>query len=759
MRASFKLCVIFILLTLTFAFPITILAEEGGDALKSNPAAEQWIMKQVRAGESAYLYSQFPDEKDRVIRAEFLLDLLDNVGKDPVVARQGICVSGAIVLGNVTFEHRDVGFAVNLPDTVFENNFSACRSHFQKTLSLVGSHFKGTVNLCGVIVDDSLFLNDAVFDRGVDAREIQTRLNLNMTGTSFPNAEYAANFSDMAIGKGLDIRETVFKGEANFGGTVVGGNMVATDTLFSHTDKNANFDYLSVGKTLFMNRAVVNGPASFRDARIGGDFMADDIRFANAGAAIGFYSLSVGNAVYMSRAEFNGPASFGGARIGGDFVADDIRFANADAAIAFNNLSIGNSAYLSRAEFNGPISFWGAQVKSLFVLAGAKFTNPAYTPAFNYLNVEREFSVENASFAGPVDFTYMNVGLFNGNGVAFNSRDGSVNFGETVVKLYVFLKNANFFGPFTMIHLRTGGNLELEGASFDNRSHTPDFSFMDIGDSVLISHSAFSGGLDFGNTNVGRNLSLTDIRFTNPDMSFDLGAVNVGSGLFLTDVTIAGPVSFSYATVGGAYFEDVAWPLGQDNISQAEFQYQHLTYWDSNDPSTTFLYVLNQSRYYAKSYYRLEKHYVEHGKLGDAALVSIYQKNREREESMPLFTPFYWLDLAYEAFILYGFGLPLALFWMLLIVVIGFGVFHNKDKMSAIGQTDKPYRPFLYSLDMFLPIINLGWKKNWAPRPERKLVRLYAWCHRWIAWVLIPLAIYAIIDVETDFWYLMLMDL
>jgi len=758
MRASFNLTGILILFVFASAFPIAVRAEEGDGELKPNPAAEKWIMQQVMAGESAFLYSQFPEEKDRAIRAEFLVDLLDNVANDPVVARQGICISGAVVLGNVTFEHREVGFAVNLPDTVFENNLSFCRSRFQSTLSLIRNRFKGTVNLCSTIVEDTLFLNNAVFEKGVDAAGLETRISLIAAGAEFPNAENAANFSEMNIGKDLDIRKTVFKGEANFGGTSVGDTMTASESQFLNTDKKANFDYLSVGETMFINAAVVNGPASFRDAYIGRDFEADDIRFANADADIGFYSLSVGNAAYMSRAEFNGPASFGGARIAGDLVADDIRFTNAEAAVAFNNLFVGNSAYLSRAEFNGPASFWGAQVKSLLILTGAKFINPAYTPAFNYVKAGREFSVEGASFAGPVDFKYMEVGLFNGNGAAFNSRDGFVNFGETLVEKYVFLKQTNFFGPLSLLHLRTGGNLELEETSFHNRDWPPGFDFMDIGDSVLVSHSIFAGGADFGNTKIGRNLSLTDVRFTNPDASLDLGAMNVDSALFFTDVSIAGTFSLLYSTVGGAYFKDVAWPKKQDSIGLTEFQYQHLTYWDSKNPSATFLDVLNQSRFYAKSYYRLEKHYVNHGQSGDAAVVAVYRLNREREE-MPLTSPFYWLNLAYAVYILYGFFPPLALLWMLLIVAIGFGVFHNKDKMTVTGQTGKPYWPFLYSLDLFLPIINLGWKKNWAPRPERKFARLYATFHRWIAWVLIPLAIYAMIDVETDFWYLMLMEL
>jgi len=97
--------------------------------------------------------------------------------------------------------------------------------------------------------------------------------------------------------------------------------------------------------------------------------------------------------------------------------------------------------------------------------------------------------------------------------------------------------------------------------------------------------------------------------------------------------------------------------------------------------------------------------------------------------------------------VLYGRD-PLRVFlWCLLFVVIGYFVFRKKEKMVAVVETDRSYRPFLYSLDLFIPFIDLGYAKAWKPDSERKIASIYSKIHQSLAWVLIPIALLAVARV------------
>jgi hypothetical protein len=109
--------------------------------------------------------------------------------------------------------------------------------------------------------------------------------------------------------------------------------------------------------------------------------------------------------------------------------------------------------------------------------------------------------------------------------------------------------------------------------------------------------------------------------------------------------------------------------------------------------------------------------------------------------------PRWWWNLFLDIFVLYGRDPLRVLLWFLLFVILGYFIFRKKEKMITVVETDRPYRPFLYSIDHFFPFINLGYAKVWVPSPERKFARLYLKLHRSLAWVLIPIAILAIAGV------------
>jgi hypothetical protein len=57
------------------------------------------------------------------------------------------------------------------------------------------------------------------------------------------------------------------------------------------------------------------------------------------------------------------------------------------------------------------------------------------------------------------------------------------------------------------------------------------------------------------------------------------------------------------------------------------------------------------------------------------------------------------------------------------------------------------YNPFWYSLDLFLPFVDLKMADKWMPKPERRFARHYMRFQAIAGWILIPIAILSITGI------------
>jgi hypothetical protein len=99
------------------------------------------------------------------------------------------------------------------------------------------------------------------------------------------------------------------------------------------------------------------------------------------------------------------------------------------------------------------------------------------------------------------------------------------------------------------------------------------------------------------------------------------------------------------------------------------------------------------------------------------------------------------IDVAQLVFLGYGqSALPPPL-WALAFVLLGTVLFRNEERMEVVGDHPPRFSPFWYSLELFLPVVDLGVAKSW--RPSRKSVPLltYARMHQLAGWILIPVAL------------------
>lgn len=105
------------------------------------------------------------------------------------------------------------------------------------------------------------------------------------------------------------------------------------------------------------------------------------------------------------------------------------------------------------------------------------------------------------------------------------------------------------------------------------------------------------------------------------------------------------------------------------------------------------------------------------------------------------------IDRAQGIFLGYGRSALQPFSWSLAFVVFGTIVFWKATRMEPIGEHPLRFSPFWYSLELFLPVVDLGVAKSWRPSQRSLSLLTYARIHQLAGWILIPVALAALTGV------------
>jgi len=64
--------------------------------------------------------------------------------------------------------------------------------------------------------------------------------------------------------------------------------------------------------------------------------------------------------------------------------------------------------------------------------------------------------------------------------------------------------------------------------------------------------------------------------------------------------------------------------------------------------------------------------------------------------------------------------------------------------MEPKAENPAAYSPLWYSLELFLPVVDLGMAKEWRPESSAGWRVVYARFHQLAGWVLVPVALAAV---------------
>jgi len=201
-----------------------------------------------------------------------------------------------------------------------------------------------------------------------------------------------------------------------------------------------------------------------------------------------------------------------------------------------------------------------------------------------------------------------------------------------------------------------------------------------------------------------------------------------------------------------------SWPLWTKyRIRRAMRRILHREYDSSEPPWPVFR---------PQPFQQLAKVLREDGDNVGARRVLVAMENQRRKYGKLSFLTWLWRSIL-RVTIGYGYRPWYALLWGLAIVTVASLLFARGYSLNAVAPTDKEayqifethnpkqsnhgdlpayyveFSPVVYSLDNFLPIINLGEKDHWMPNPHEggfgEVLRIYLWVHISLGWLLTTL--------------------
>lgn len=207
---------------------------------------------------------------------------------------------------------------------------------------------------------------------------------------------------------------------------------------------------------------------------------------------------------------------------------------------------------------------------------------------------------------------------------------------------------------------------------------------------------------------------------------------------------------FSNSDFGVIIIEDINLP-DKNTTVLAGMNYKSISPVTKKTPDVddwrTLIHFLESAEYSPSAYTLLEKYFYDIGYKSIADEVFIKNKRRERSERLSAMN---WAGSFFlDVLVRHGRRPSLALFWSLLFVIVGIFTFRNPQDMELQNEKlpKRTYSSFWYSLDLFVPLVDLYSANVWFPKKECNYLVIYTRVHRILGWILVPIGLIALTGI------------
>jgi hypothetical protein len=581
--------------------------------------------------------------------------------------------------------------------------------------NLLRNALVGGVAFCG----PSHTLNDRVPDTGTVAKqEYDVRAALIRWLAVDPAA---AKFVDP---RGFEIHAARIVGELNFSFATVpfplrfansrfmakinliGCQLVALSLAGSQTLGISAYSAM-VRQSLVLNDGFsANGEVNLINANLGGDLEAGNGQFKNPGKIALIGDRLKASSVFLQGVSAEGEVRFLEANIG-EFDANGGQFKNpGNVALGADRLK-ASSVFLQGVSAEGEVRFLGANLSGDLEANNGQFKNPGKIALEAAgLNAASVYLRDGFGAEGEVSFIGANLsGDLDANGQFKNPGNHALS-ADRLKAVTVFLRDPfDAEGEVRFPGANLSGNLDASGGQFKNPSKVAlDATRLETAGYVLFDGLSADGQVILSGCNLKSALFLRNRRSEKPDDFI----------LRLRD-----------SNVWPLFDDEQSWPK-QGNLSLDGFVYTMISD-GPTDPDARLRWLDRQrqkgsSSFAAQPYEQLARVLREAGDDAGARSILIAMENARwwyvESGLQRVWNFILWGTIGY------GYDTWRALYSVAFLVAVGTFVFFWGYKSGVITQTDKDepkyYRPFncfVYSLETFLPLVDLQQAKHWAPNP------------------------------------------
>ncbi len=355
---------------------------------------------------------------------------------------------------------------------------------------------------------------------------------------------------------------------------------------------------------------------------------------------------------------------------------------------------------------------------------------------------------------GKVDFDGATIkGTADFSGGSFTNKNGNyqaISADSAIFEKYViFGPGFKSDGCVWLRAARIAGDLDVTGANFSNQNGSAlNLIYTKIGTLHFYNEAKINGQILLSSATIETSLCWENLR--QPELtSWDLGHAKVNT---LAVQQKSWPAHGNLG-ISGLVFNELAEPA----VPLAHTQ-------------LSWLKLQRSGRFATQPYDQLAAVFRSMG-LQDEAIKVMIAKNLEHGHHTHGFKEFVWYK-AFGPFIAFGYHPWNAFYLSVVLILIGWGVFHAGLLANIVTPTSKDayenptehagnlsefyprFNAFIYSLETFVPLLSLGMGKYWRPNANRKekvgfgpikfsfngsWLTVYMWCHVILGWILTTL--------------------
>jgi hypothetical protein len=712
---------------------------------------------------------------ERSIRAYLIRVLCIYADTADYIMPSGIVVVAARIEGDLDLQGAKLGFPIGL---------LRCRISNPVNLSLAQIE---ALSLSGSVV------------AGIMATGISVRSHINLT-QGF-RSEGEVRLIGASIGSDFDCRGGRFSTDEN----PLLAQAPMLPVLVAHRIRVGGSMYLGDG-------FCAEGSVGLIEADIGGSLHCDGGHFMNPGGrALYADGLSVRGGVFFRRASVTGEMRLNGARVralgcdGGRFINPGGYAINADGIHVEGTVHLRNGFYSE-----GEVCLVGGSIAGSLECDKGKFTNPRRMA----LNADHTTVGESVLLRGCVCTGQVRLmdgkigGSLNCIGGIFQNPEGHA-IEACRVNVAGDVSFAQGFRAIGVMHMRGAqirGTLACPGGLFVNPGNpTLDADGTMVGGNVLF-HSLANpraivpfrndGIISLVGTHIRGNLEFLGAVF-GPFSAVNLRFSVVEGAFYWKGVIrhLSLAIHLEDASVGSLEDDKTGWP-SPGNLHLDGFTYDRISSDNTNpDDRLRWLRLQNPPEpgrlrrflhgvlygghrltwrqkdwpdFRPQPYQQLSKALRELGDNAGAKRVLVEMEDSRRKFGNLTFRPWVWRWIL-KGVIGYGYRPGYALICALVVIAFGSGLFwYNTDLITPTDRAAynaapsyyQPFSPIVYSIDTFLPIINLGQKDRWTPNANHGppvdlsrwlpipsanwlttgwLLRLWLWVQTGLGWLLTTL--------------------